>query len=331
MAPRRFVTGVAVISALLALGFALYQRSENKKSQAALVVLHSRDVERQEKIARLEASLASAKTLLQESETAGLARPTQAGKTSANEAVASPAVAITRSYVNARYQKAKALAKDGRHTEALAEFLWCYDEGMQRIRAFAGVREIDLLDDIAKLGDNYPPALAALRDRRDEAQRQMVADPADFGSAMSFYSLNRALKESAQTLLYYDGLPPEDPARQRLAQLVYKDLANAQRYKEAAQAKPFKEMLSFFEDFAEPPPLPSGPHSEKTMASLRKQTVELGVGFVEVLAGAGQLTDARDFAEIILAYDGSPGTRAELQRRAAKAGQPELLTGTPAP
>jgi hypothetical protein len=46
---------------------------------------------------------------------------------------------------------------------------------------------------------------------------------------------------------------------------------------------------------------------------------------IEVLAGAGDLANARKLAERLLAYDSTDQTKAVLQQALARAGQPELL------
>ncbi len=49
---------------------------------------------------------------------------------------------------------------------------------------------------------------------------------------------------------------------------------------------------------------------------------------IEALAGAGDLANARKLAERVLAYDATEATRALIQQRIERAGQPELLAPT---
>ena len=331
MDSNKVIIRSAIAAAFVSLGIALYQRSEGQKSNTTIQTLELQHLQLQNKVRGLETNLADATSRLQISEQKSAELLVALGKASAAQPAPAPAIPITHAYVDSRYKRAKELAKSGNHTEALTEFLWCYDEGMRRVTAFGGVRQSFLLSDIVKLGQSYPPALTALRERRDEAQRLLATEPDDHDAASTFSSVNTALKESAHTLHYYDELALNNPARKTLAPLIYDELAGAQRYQEAVQAKPFKQMLSLFEDVAEPPPLSIRPISEKTLASMRSGTVKFGAGFVEVLAGAGQLTDARDLIDVILAYDSSPETRATLQRSVVKAGQPHLLESSPTP
>jgi hypothetical protein len=57
----------------------------------------------------------------------------------------------------------------------------------------------------------------------------------------------------------------------------------------------------------------------------RRAVVSDAAKSIEVLAGAGDLVHAREFAGKVLAFDGSAETRELLQRHLARAGQPGLL------
>ena len=61
-----------------------------------------------------------------------------------------------------RIQYGRALAQKGKHKEALEEYLWCFDHGMEANPAFAGVRLSFLLGNIHQLGADYKPAIKAL-------------------------------------------------------------------------------------------------------------------------------------------------------------------------
>lgn len=333
MTTNPFITRLSIGITIIALGLSFYFYTENQKSTEALKTAQQQQPGLQTKIKQLETRLTLATDQLHASEKDAAALRLNLEKAAMNQpqSTASPEP-ITQSYVDSRYKKARELAKAGNHAEALKEFLWCYDEGMPRIPAYAGVRQSFLLSGILKLAEAYPPALTALKDRREKSYQQLVANAGDTEAMGSFSNLNRILKDSGRTLQFYDQLPSDSPDKQTIGRYVYNELAAAQRYQEAVQAKPYRQMLSFFEDIAEVPKSAlSGPDAEKIRAMNRTHTTQLGAGFVEVLAGAGQLEDARDLAEIIRAYDSSPEAKAALTAAATKAGHANLFTPPPAP
>ena len=98
-----------------------------------------------------------------------------------------------------RMRLGDALAEKGQVEEALAEYLWCFDHGLEHGKGFHGVRLSFLLSRITRLGSRNPAALAELRDRRDAACRKLEGESASFEAAMDFTALNRELDESEHT------------------------------------------------------------------------------------------------------------------------------------
>jgi thiol-disulfide isomerase/thioredoxin len=112
----------------------------------------------------------------------------------------------------ARGEYADALAEAGFNAEALDHYLWCFDHGLEHSPSYVGVRLSFLLSDITDLGKNYPPALQALAERRDAAEKKLLdASPAttDFervSCAQDVSALNGALEQDERTLALYDRL-----------------------------------------------------------------------------------------------------------------------------
>lgn len=237
---------------------------------------------------------------------------------------------VTRDAVEARYKHAQDLASRGDAAAALKEFLWCFDEGMPRVTGYGGVRTSFLLSEIAKLGEQYPDALAALRERRDKALQRMLASATDSDAAMEFSALNRALKQDQNTLAVFDQLPADDQRRQTLASSAYDQLVTAQRYGDALLGKSYAQISAQFEIMAAERPLPANiPNPEMLQKAQHDYLISSTAKNVEVLAGAGDLEHARALAARVLAFDRSPEARTLLQQHAARAGQPELLDGLP--
>ncbi len=239
---------------------------------------------------------------------------------------------VTQEAVQTRYQNAQKLARDGDPAEALKEFLWCYDEGMTRVSSFRGVRTSFLLNSIAELGEVYPAALEALRERRDQAFQRMLNSENDSRAAMDFAALNRTLKEDANTLALFDQLPVEDSRRQKMAAMAYDHLVEAQRYSDAVLGRPYESLSSSFDAVTKERPLPeSTPNIEIIRKGMRKAAISTTVKNVEALAGAGDFEHARKLAAKLLAYDSSPETKALLQQHAARAGQAGLFSDSSTP
>jgi thiol-disulfide isomerase/thioredoxin len=112
----------------------------------------------------------------------------------------------------ARAEYAGALANAGFPAEALENYLWCWDHGLEHEQSYSGVRLSFLLSDIARLGRAYPPALQALEERRDAAATTLLADASEKASkgmvqcAKEIAALNRALGQQGNTLELCDRL-----------------------------------------------------------------------------------------------------------------------------
>lgn len=135
----------------------------------------------------------------------------------------------------ARSQYAGELVRAGRYEEALAEYLWCFDEGEKANRAYSGVRVSFLLGDISRLGAKYPPAIKALEERRDAAEKRFLegASPEteSLGDALA---LNDHLKATDRNLALFDQIRKREPVpplvRLRLMHKMPALLAGAKRY-----------------------------------------------------------------------------------------------------
>jgi thiol-disulfide isomerase/thioredoxin len=227
--------------------------------------------------------------------------------------------------VQARYDLGRTLAQKGDNEAALKEYLWCYDEGMVRVPSYTGVRNSFLLGSIAQLGRSYPPAVAALRERRDQAEKKMMAGLNNRSAAMDFASLNGELDENQRTLIAFDKLPPDDSRRGGLLPRVYDLLIEARRYGDAAKARSFAQMTAEFDHNVQYLSIVANkPGSEMIKKAQTRYIVSTATKNIEVLAGAGDLEHARDLAAKLLAFDGSDGTKALLQQHAGRAGHPEL-------
>jgi hypothetical protein len=223
--------------------------------------------------------------------------------------------------VRDRYRRADGLARSGRHEAALAEYLWCYDEGMRQSPSFAGVRLSFLLSSIAKLGTQFPPARAALALRREAASaaaRQPNVEPRVLAE---FVALNRVLGEAAESLKFFDALAPGDPRKRLLAWPLFAPLLAARRYAEVAAGVSFADAQSTLEDYTHLPTDGTSDMARRNQESARQTFAN----FIEMFAGTGDLDHARAIVARAVAFDASPEARQLYRTHLSRAGHPELL------
>ncbi|MDO8545311.1 MAG: sigma-70 family RNA polymerase sigma factor [Opitutaceae bacterium] len=326
MSSAKMTAGVAV-AAMIGIGAAVYQGREARHHAASLNKASMRHDGLRAEIASLHQRLSAAEQRAKAAEEdngkllAAIRSQSSARTATGDAARAAVAEPLTRDQVDARWRRAQELAKSGDPAEALRELLWCFDEGMVRITSYSGVRRSFLLSVIAKLGETHPAALAALRERRDAAERQMLGSEGDYDAVANFGAINRVLKEANNTLAALDKFTPGDRRRRSLASSAIEELVDQRRYQEAMEARTFDQMVRFFAS------LRDTANSDER----RKSAVNYVAKYVEILAGAGQTAQAGEFARQVLAVDASDETHALLQRHAARAGHPRLLEGIRGP
>ena len=280
-------------------------------------------------MSEVEARLAAEMKRVQAAEEDSAAFLSAVDHLEASEAKAA-AAPITHDSVEARHRRAMELARSGNWEAALPELLWCYDEGMVRVSEFRGVRVSFLLGELAQIAQNYPPAMAALEERRGKAFQRMEVNLLDWEASRDYLSINRALGRSAETLSYYDSLAPTDRRRGALGEGVYDLLVDSRRYADAVAAKPYSRIVGDFErmvsPFTDKNAMTTMSDAQRTEA--RRSVAKSAAENVEALAGAGALAQASELAAKILTVDNSEETRRELLRRLERAGHADLLAGT---
>ena len=235
---------------------------------------------------------------------------------------------ITSGLVGQRFKLARDLVSSGDAEAALRELLWCYDVGMPQVSAMGALRSTSLVGLFAKLGERYPPALAALRERRDKAEQLMRANETNFDAVTEYASINRMLKNDKESVAYFDELPSGDRRRRLLAGNAYDYLVENQRYRDAAEGRPYASISSLFESMTQEERVlpPDTVNPEQVRREDHASKIAWAVRDIEMLAGSGDLAHARSLAERLLAFDRSDATKALIQRHAERAGQPGLLT-----
>jgi hypothetical protein len=323
MSSSKIILGTAGTVAALSLGTALYRSGQLNDARAEMATVNAQ-------LRGAEARLALAQQEIRAAEADKIAlKQTVDALKAASAAPPEPKPAegpVTEKMVEARYQQAREAVASGDFAAALAGFLWCYDEGMPKVQQYGGVRNSFLLSELVRLGKIYPPALAALRERRDIAEEGML-DRNNREAAKDFAALNDVLNDDARTLEMYEKLPPNDPRGQGMLTRVYDLLIADRRYAEALQTRSFAQMVSQFESHTQGWAMPPNtPMPERIQKAQRRLAVSTGAKHIEVLAGVGDVANARVLIEKVLAYDASNETRTLLQTHLARAGHPELMS-----
>lgn len=321
------------VVALILLGTTIYFSGVVRQLRAQVAAIQADDTRAQFPALEVRVAAAMQRAKATDDENARLLQVLkdlrQAAAAKAAEVAASPA--LTRDSVQARYQLGQELARSGDAAGALRELLWCYDEGMVRISVLSGVRtNIPRL--LANLGKTHPPALAALIERRDRLEREILAGDRDFGTAQNLGNFNKALGQDERTMALFEKLPAGDRRREGLTSVVSDRLIAARRYSEVAEVRTLARMTSSFDPVTLLSPLPAGmANPERIQAARRASFVARVAKDIEVLAGLGDVASARVFAQKLLAFDNTPETRALVQEHATRAGHPRLLAEVASP
>jgi len=221
-----------------------------------------------------------------------------------------------------RFAQGREYAATGRLAEALTDYLWCLDHGLVRTAGTHPV-PINVLTTIAKLGATYPPALQALRDRRDQAVTWAKSHPEDRTALTNLLAFNRVLKDDASTLAFYDALPAGNPGRTLLLPMLYPQFIAAGRYGDALQVKSYEQYQKSFAGYQRV--LQSAPGFGVRRLQL-PYMVNLAGSEAQALAGTGDLVHARQVVADLLQLDHSPRTLQTLRDHLSRVGHGELVT-----
>ncbi len=227
-----------------------------------------------------------------------------------------------------RQARAAELARAGEHAKALTEFLWCFDHGLEHNSQYLMVRNGYLLDQIAKLGAQHPPALAALRKRRTAAAAALADPNASWRTAADVAALDRVLEQPAATLVLHDQLKASgklsDTSARVLRGAVLEELHQQRRYADvlSTSGDPMAEIsraVALFKQFKTRPN-----QSAAAIEVRRKHILSRAAMFYEALLGVERHTDATPFADKLIAFHTNADTFITLAQAAQRAGQAQL-------
>lgn len=115
-----------------------------------------------------------------------------------------------------RLQAAHKAALEGRHAEALADFLWYHHHALEGDPSQYGVRRSFALAYWKELADVYPEALQAMEGERDKCAQALLHGEADIEAFRDVESINSKLDATALTHQLFVKLMATQPALAKL-------------------------------------------------------------------------------------------------------------------
>ncbi len=223
-----------------------------------------------------------------------------------------------------RSKRAKDLERNGMYAEALEEYLWCFDEGHKHSPAYRVVRFSLVLDDISRLGNDYPPAIKALEARRDARMEKLDYSSAD---VTQLIYLNSAIHQENRSLEILDKLPLNSEIRKQTAKKLVNQLIEKRRYAEALEViDPEGSFNKSIEAAEKPPPyLLTIDQFNQHRKKYHKLAIDTGARYLEAIAGNKDTQRSIDFATQILGYDNSQPTIDLLLEHARSAANQQLI------
>ncbi len=219
------------------------------------------------------------------------------------------------------FDLAKKLIVAGNYEEALKELIWCWDEG-KKDPDFSTRRSALVAGEMARVAKDLPAARDAMIVRRDQAKQRAIANKGGAAVIQDVIQMNKALKQEEDTLTVFDQIPEGDRRRATISIYLFDQLVERQRYNDAVWPTLFSGAVSMLEQ-SKLRAKTGGPAMTTTyiIARTAKQ--------VEALAGAGQLEQARELGERLIAFESTDETKQLLTKHATRAGQPELFASVP--
>lgn len=105
----------------------------------------------------------------------------------------------------------KVLINEGKNELALERCIWFHNNALENQKSMSGVRLSFALSDWKKLGIQYPPALTALKDIRDNKTKRLIDGEKSSSLFQDVAAINRTLNESDKTISLFKIIQTEQP------------------------------------------------------------------------------------------------------------------------
>jgi tetratricopeptide (TPR) repeat protein len=218
-------------------------------------------------------------------------------------------------------------------SEALDEYIWCFNHGLENNPAYAGVRLSFLLARIVSLGKDYPAAQQFLRERTDSVEQELIslypkgtAEIANLRQeAMDYTALCRCLNQKKRLLETYDLLKSR-PRTVEVRKLLLRDLIDkllaARRYQDICETgnglETIEQSIQSYQFTQSQFKERKGGMGDPTAYMKERVRVD-GGKYYEAAVGASNLAEASAIVERLLDFDPSLATFENLANHALRA------------
>jgi thioredoxin-related protein len=216
-----------------------------------------------------------------------------------------------------------ALARRGRHEEALKEYVWCLEQGSRHDPTFATP---PLFMQISFLAAAYEPARKLLKDRKDAWREAIVKGKASEDDIENFGMLCRYERKSEEILKLFDELrAKKSPQANKLFDHAVDLLVEKRRYQDVVEvggdfAARVREGIDEVNKFVQDKKL-----DPAVVQFLKDDLVKEAGRYYEALLGTDRLRPAEALRDQLLAFDGRVNTYATLVRHARLAEKPQVV------
>ena len=238
---------------------------------------------------------------------------------------------VAKEELDRRYDLARSLAAEQKFEESLKEYLFVFDNAAG-VSGYGGVRLSFVPMEIAEIGRSYPPALVALRTRRDAREKLVLAAKADFDVVHELTSLNEYLSEPERNLTLLDKLKTMGAGyseiREDLLIIIWEQLVDARRYADLKDEidKLARRVASQIAESAINKDFPaSGVTSSPEFQNyVRNSVVENGGRVYETYLAIGRAENADKLAKWMLTFSSDGQMYAQLINRAMNVNRSDL-------
>jgi hypothetical protein len=138
--------------------------------------------------------------------------------------------------------RGRAAALEGRHEQALRDFIWFHKHALKHDRAYYGVRLSFALGYWMELGEVYSPALKALQAFKGQGEAALIRGKGDRAIFHDVASINQELGRMNDTYELFLTMKKEHPElARRCADLAIKAIVEAKDFKLASEHLPHPE------------------------------------------------------------------------------------------
>ena len=218
------------------------------------------------------------------------------------------------------FDLARKLAADGKFEQALEHYLYAFDNS-RYVDGWGGVRTSYIPSEITTLGAKFPPALDALRERRDTREELIRAGKADYDIVTEWLSINGYLGDNDRMLAMLDEVDAE--LRAQIIDSNFEQLLANKQYKLAGRVLDDRGHMFFTWEFHYETEkyFPSKMRNpEKILECHLQATRQSALEVFELALAVKRIAPAREVARRLLLHCGDADTYIALLAIAKRVG-----------